>query len=1257
MNELDVLASDSINKAQHIQDAREVGAPSVFDIDSGPQRGPLESAFARALSFADTSTTQAIQATGKAGVSALEASAPKVQAGLGAAGLGTPDEQGRQFAETITGLATGLPDKAFQADFPKLAAGAAVLAPLPFLGPVLGGSIKVLGAGARLASKIEHPFSKSAVTVAAEGAAPAVANFKKLADAAEESSSKELTSEALRQYTAIMDAKEMLPYVQKAALSLDTSTKVNKRAVDAGVKAAAKLKALPKGGSLKERLEVMEGSFSNAKMFLNERVSPGLQQLDRHLRTADKGTEDATVLKALEGSSEPFTPPVFNDVIPDRPDKALETFTPDQGFTPAGSAVIPVSRLKPGHALEPGAGEKSAAKHAAAFKSGKGADNIVVEVDEAGGFTVLSGNGRLAGAIEAGVKELPAHVFVKAPLRLSAEEKAAVKASIDGGLSPTEAASLARFQSGAKALETLQTPEAMLKNPELALPVIAGSDPVQLAGRLASGNEDLGRDLSGILLNIQKAIGADDRAAIEVGLQDLHKRTQLDAGVPGTSFEDSFTRLSELIAPDGINGRPATPEQVLGALNAFPDATPAQMSRVIEKTLEHMEPAPAKPSTAVKGTDTAATPPTDEPPVSPPRGANGPQQSLPGLPPEKPTFKNVYQWYVMNEMINFGSDAVNIVATASLFPAEIGARTIAGATNQVRRLLGQKVSPNSVAPTDAYHFTVGALSAVWNAIDGSLAGKASVKALVKGQRTVASHVTDTFPVEHAVNRNLIPSMTTPASAAMLQNPDNWFNSLVHYTGHAVGITTRLLLSGDQFLAVMSKRASTFSKAHQDAYNRAIEGGWDSAKMNADYKTRLKQYLDNPAPNIEQAGDEFGRYFTLNNTPGPIGQSVLNTASLIEEKGGALGTVGRLFTLPFFSTLSNSAARTFEYTPLVHRNMERFKKALQSGDNMERQLAHGRAAMGALLITGGVMLAKNSVTTGQAPDNTSAREQLKKSGWVESSINLGNGVNVRLDDLGVVGNFLKFGANLASLLNEDYFDNPDTDEILTLALSTVDSLMNFSFLRQTSSALSFLAQKHTKKDTGALADALGGFAGTHVPLALRRADEQLATKTLREANDALQRFQRRIPFWRGELNAHRDMYGNEVPFDVFASYLTAPNDPFIDTLNSLDLYVTPPGREYEGQPLTDAELEQRQIHVGAAIKEYADSGAWEDIAGDKTLSDEFKKELLAADIRKVRAAGQKRWKDAVDGAPLLRAKQYKEAIRQPIAPASSLGILR
>jgi hypothetical protein len=611
----------------------------------------------------------------------------------------------------------------------------------------------------------------------------------------------------------------------------------------------------------------------------------------------------------------------------------------------------------------------------------------------------------------------------------------------------------------------------------------------------------------------------------------------------------------------------------------------------------------------------------------------------------------------MNEMINFGSDAVNIVATASVLPGEIGARSIAGATNQVRRLLGQKVSPNSVAPTDAYHFTLGALSAVWNAVDGSLAGQAAVKALTKGQRTIASNVTDTFPVEHAVNRNLIPSMTTPASSAMLRDPNNWFNSLVHYTGHAVGLTTRLLLSGDQFLSVMSKRAWTFSKAHQDAYNRAIDGGWDSARMNADYTTRLKQYLDNPAPNIEQAGDEFGRYFTLNNTPGPVGQAVLNTASLIEEKGGALGTVGRLFTLPFFSTLSNSAARTFEYTPLVHRNMERFKKALQSGDNTEKQLAHGRAAMGALLLTGGVMLAKNGVITGQAPDNPGAREQLKKSGWVESSINLGNGTVVRLDDLGVTGNFLKFGANLASLLNEDYIDNPDTDEVLTLALSTVDSLMNFSFLRQTSSSLAFLSQKHTAKDTGALADALGNFAGTHVPLALRRADEQFVTKTLREANDALQRFQRRIPFWRGELNPHRDVYGNEVPFDVFSSHLTPANDPFIDTLNSLDLYVTPPSREFEGQPLTDAELEQRRIHVGAAIKEYADSGAWKDIAGDKTLSDEFKKELLAADIRKVRAAGQKRWKEAVDGAPILRAKQYKEAIRQPIAPASSLGILR
>ncbi len=1331
MDDLSIYAKESIDQAQVTSAREKFGLPPIEEKPVGPERGVLGTAFKNLLDRTVGSVDPAppiasgIRAVAETGAAATEVGAKGLLKGMQAAGLGVPDKEGLDFTRQYTSLVTGLPEEELASSNTGLGAIATAFAMVPVLGAAMKLPIKAIQ---KVAGKgpLEHPFSKAPETVAqdvqsavhsapktgqdAEAVlaasaaevkkggvtpddaavltgqkdAPPVAkaavatamtsnvkHFQGLAQEAKATKSPALTQEALKQYTAILDTPHLMSGARQSAMAQLSTEKVTLNGVKAGMKALQRLQALPPDAPIEARINAWSKSFADSKTFLKERLSPSLQALAKDINAAPPDQMNAVLEKALTGSTEAGTFAKFNDAIPDRPDRALDLFRADPTLQEAGTTMVPLSRTKPGHALDTAKGQESAAKHEAAFKSGEGSDNIVVQANPDGSFTVLSGNGRLEGAMRAGKSTLPAHVFTPATHALSDAEKAGLKALVAEGKTPKQAVQVAQMNAISDTLKALKTPQDLLKNPDTALPVLTAHEPMDLAGKLTN-DAAMVPDLASSIRDVQEAVAAKDAAATQTHLSKLLGQLDTAASGPSEPFAQSFERLKALIQPGNI-GRPVTPEMVLDTLTLVPDATPGQVANILAQTAKHVDiPAPPQ-RTAVKGTQEQQFPqasltPDTVPPqrtgvsgvqqqvfpqefksvdpkeVTKRKSVQGTQQDAFPQAPKGATMGEAFQWYTINQMINYGSSLVNLGTTLTMAPLEYAARLGAGRYTALKQLAGKTPAPGSIAPGEANAAVYGAMASMWEAL--GVAGRVART----GQREVGT-AANQLPIEHALNARTIPNAVTPSSSRLLSDPASWLNKGVDFIGQATGSTTRLLLAGDQFIALMAKRGATYAKAYRDAYEEQVRLGHTTAQFKKNLSAKVEEYLTNPASDIEKQGNDFADYFTFNNDLGPTGQSLQE----LVDKGGP---VARVMVQPFFRTLANSATRTIEYSPGLHLLTHRFKESLKATDPAERQLAHARAMVGASLVAGGVGLTMNGVLNGAAPSNPTLKKQLQARGFQPYSVSLADGSHVSFDDLGVMGNFLRMSTNVAALFNLAEQDNATLDEGMNLALASVNGLLNYSFLRDSTTLLSFLASDQARMFTAEnFADKLGRFAGTLVPLTLRKVDEQLFNTTLKDANSALEKFMARIPYLRGNVITARDLYGEPVPVDMHLRYVPGSADPFLDAANTLGIAISGPTRMFQGQPLTDAEYESRQIHVGKAVKELADSSQVAEVMADKTLQDPYKKELIASMIRKAQARGNKAWLAEQSGEPLLRAQEYKQSIREPRQGASELSIVR
>ncbi len=1331
MDDLSIYAKESIDQAQVASAREKFGLPPIEEKPVGPERGVVGTAFKNLLDRTVGSVDPAppiasgIRAVAETGAAATEVGAKGLLKGMQAAGLGVPDKEGLDFTRQYTSLVTGLPEEELASSNTGLGAIATAFAMVPVLGAAMKLPIKAIQ---KVAGKgpLEHPFSKAPETVAqdiqsavhsapktgqdAEAVlaasaadvkkggvtpddaavltgqkdAPPVAkaavatamtsnvkHFQGLAQEAKATKSPALTQEALKQYTAILDTPHLMSGARQSAMAQLSTEKVTLNGVKAGMKALQRLQALPPDAPIEARINAWSKSFADSKTFLKERLSPSLQALAKDINAAPPDQMNAVLEKALTGSTDAGTFAKFNEAIPDRPDRALDLFRADPTLQEAGTTMVPLSRTKPGHALDTAKGQESAAKHEAAFKAGEGADNIVVQANPDGSFTVLSGNGRLEGAMRAGKSTLPAHVFTPATHALSDAEKAGLKALVAEGKTAKQAVQVAQMNAISDTLKALKTPQDLLKNPDTALPVLTAHEPMDLAGKLTN-DAAMVPDLASSIRDIQEAVAAKDAAATQTHLSKLLGQLDTAASGPSEPFAQSFERLKALVQPGNI-GRPVTPEMVLDTLTLVPDATPGQVANILAQTAKHVDiPAPPQ-RTAVKGTQEQLfpqefpTPDTAPPqrtsmsgiqqhafpqefrPVDPKAktkrsSVQGTQQDAFPQAPKGATMGEAFQWYTINQMINYGSSLVNLGTTLTMAPLEYAARLGAGRYTALKQFAGKTPAPGSIAPGEANAAVYGAMASMWEAL--GVAGRVART----GQREVGT-AANQLPIEHALNARTIPNAVTPSSSRLLSDPASWLNKGVDFIGQATGSTTRLLLAGDQFIALMAKRGATYAKAYRDAYEEQVRLGHTTAQFKKNLSAKVEEYLTNPASDIEKQGNDFADYFTFNNDLGPTGQSLQE----LVDKGGP---VARVMVQPFFRTLANSATRTIEYSPGLHLLTHRFKESLKATDPAERQLAHARAMVGASLVAGGVGLTMNGVLNGAAPSNPTLKKQLQARGFEPYSITVADGSHVKFDDLGVMGNFLRMSTNVAALFNLAEQDNATLDEGMNLALASVNGLLNYSFLRDSTTLLSFLASDQARMFTAEnFADKLGRFAGTLVPLSLRKVDEQLFNTTLKDANSALEKFMARIPYLRGNVITSRDLYGEPVPVDMHLRYVPGSADPFLDAANTLGIAISGPTRMFQGQPLTDAEYESRQIHVGKAVKELADSGQVAEVMTDKTLQDPYKKELIASMIRKAQARGNKAWLAEQSGEPLLRAHQYKQSIREPRQGASELSIVR
>ncbi|MGL5935947.1 MAG: hypothetical protein ACRCZI_10040 [Cetobacterium sp.] len=1254
----------------------------------------MESAFAGALKKADLAKDAGLKALADAGAAAGEGIARAGFHTLHALGMKVPEKEGMEFTRGIqSNIFPGFPEKELAEHSTGIGAAITGLALIP---GVAGMSKLVKGA-----VKGAHPFSKSPESVAqelsqaanevspgmkadevladsakavkkgavtpdtagtllknpalppvskAKAASAITANvkqFQDLATQAIDTKNPAVAQEAVQQYMAVLDAPAIMPQLQQAALNVSHLDTINANGVRAGLKAYQRLKALPDTADLDTRVDAMLQSFTDSKKFLYERVSPSVQQLERHMRGRSP-EEGAAILQKVVSGTLDAPAAKYADDVPNRPDKSLLINNP--AYEDAGTLNVPLASVKLDHPVN-----KADAKYGEyqrMWKEGRETDNIVVLETSPGKFTSISGNRRVSEAIDAGMSTLPANVVRLAVPKLRAEEAEALQSMIAGGASPAQAVKQMQANAIVNALDSLKSPRDLIVNPDMALPVIAAHHPVKLASLLAEGDEILAKDLTAVLNATKDHIEAGDVAAITTSLKAVFAGlARAQAPASREPFEQSMERLRSLIQPQDI-GRTITPEDLVDALTVIPDATPQQMAHVMAKTMEHSTDAPL-----VKQVDNVPTSGGGvEPPAPPagPRTVNGPQGDLPlpGVNRRLPTFPDAFQWYTINQLLTPGSAAINLIAPPALYALEIVSRSVSGRANQLKRMVGGHVPARSVQPGEDVQMLIAAKDGIMEALH------AGFQAVKTGKRSIAS-LGQEVPIEHALNRQTIPALfdkyphlkgrIAPASA---HDEANWMNGVVSFVGQVTGLPSRLLLGGDQFNAVFAKRATIRTEAYRQLKDEQQVNGMSDKAFTKAFKERVAEWNDNPPAWLDKKSTEFAEYVTLNHKIEPGMLSKAN--DMLAE----LHPVARVLVQPFFRTLANNAHRSMEYTPGLAQRMDRYTRALNHQDPAEAQLARSRTIAGTALLASGMELAYLGLVDGPGSDNQRITRQLEAAGFKEFSLHLPGGEFIHLDQLGMVGQFLKMSTLLSALPNTYGTDDAAVDEAIMIAAATVHSAMNFSFMKDSVSALQLLTSDPTHfGSAGKAGDSAGKLIANLIPQSARKAEELMTEKVLKEANGFLERLVRRLPYFRGTLITDRDLYGEPFAADVHERYGSRQDDTFLHALNELELGVASPSRLYQGRPLTDAEYEQRQITVGKHVKELAESGDVQEVMKDPDIQLEYKREQVGALLRKAQAKGNDAWLYDVEMAPLIRAKEYKQGLREPVQQTPAPGILR
>jgi hypothetical protein len=394
-------------------------------------------------------------------------------------------------------------------------------------------------------------------------------------------------------------------------------------------------------------------------------------------------------------------------------------------------------------------------------------------------------------------------------------------------------------------------------------------------------------------------------------------------------------------------------------------------------------------------------------------------------------------------------------------------------------------------------------------------------------------------------------------------------------------TERLMAPTDEFFKMMAYRSEMTRHGYLDALSKTRSGVLNTE----DFAASVKDFMENPPPDVIRKGEEQAAYLTFQT---PLGPTAANWARALQS------TPFSFLVTPFISTPVNVfKAGLMERSPLALLSADFRRKIAQGG--RERDLALARLSMGSLTVGTIAVMTASGAITGGGPQNLDARRLLESSGWQPYSRKIQNEDGTMTYQsyaraepfayvIGAAADAVEVGMYL------DYDDETkDEAQRLNEAMAAIiagvaNNTMSKTFMQGIADFSEAMADP-TRYMSGKLAST----AVSIVPYsAFRRQAGQMQDPVMREAWTLTDKLATSsgIPGWSENAPPRRDVFGEPMYhkggslMGIMSPYpdTTTKADPVMDEVMSVmqQTKTTPvgmPGRRIEGMKLTVEEYDE------------------------------------------------------------------------------------
>jgi hypothetical protein len=394
-------------------------------------------------------------------------------------------------------------------------------------------------------------------------------------------------------------------------------------------------------------------------------------------------------------------------------------------------------------------------------------------------------------------------------------------------------------------------------------------------------------------------------------------------------------------------------------------------------------------------------------------------------------------------------------------------------------------------------------------------------------------------------------------------------------------TERVMAPTDEFFKMMAYRSEMTRQAYLNALSKTRSGVLNTE----DFAASVKDFMENPPPDVIRKGEEQAAYLTFQT---PLGPTAANWAKALQS------TPFSFLVTPFISTPVNVfKAGLMERSPLALLSADFRRKIAQGG--RERDLALARLSMGSLTVGMIATITASGGITGGGPQNPDTRRVLEASGWQPYSIVVPNEDGTvtyqsyaRAEPLAYV-----IGATADAIEVGMYLDYDDetkdeaqrlNEAMAAVVAGVANNTMSKTYLQGIADFSEAMADP-----TRYMAGKLQSTAVAILPYsAFRRQAAQIQDPVIREAWTLTDKMVTAsgIPGWSEDAPPRRDMFGE--PMHHKGGSLIGIMSPFPDTTTKADPVMdevlsvmqqtnsTPlgmPGRRIENLKLTAQEYDE------------------------------------------------------------------------------------